>query len=139
MELMTWVILSREAKISVVLRKSLGSSTADSWSGGTLGLSRAQMMQTTSTPDCSELRAAATERCSTHICFLYLEGFKLNVLNNVAIAWAFELSMSLIDPRAEKTGPIPQNLYFQMSELKGAASKLFTFTQAKCPLQRRAG
>jgi len=63
-------------------------------------------MKMTSTSDCSESWAAAAERCSTYICFLYSEGFKLNVLNNGAIAQAFELSSSLIDPRAEKTADI---------------------------------
>lgn len=108
---MTQVVLSQDSKMGVVLRKSLGSFRADSCSGGTLGLSRAQMIKTTSTSDCSESWAAATERCSTHICLLYFEGFKLNILNNVAIAQAFELSSSLIDPRPGKTadffGPIP--------------------------------
>lgn len=102
--------------MGVVLRKSLGSFRADPCSGGTLGLFRAQMINTTSTSGCSESWAAATEGCSPHICFLYLEGFKLDVLSHVAIAEAFELSGSLTDPM--------EPLFSQMFELKGAASKL---------------
>lgn len=116
MELITQVILSWDAKTSVALRKSLGSFRADSQSGGTLGLPKAQMIKKTSTSDHSESWAGSNGRCSAHICFLCFEGFKLNVLNNVAIAQAFELSRSLIDPRVKKTayffGPILWNLYF---------------------------
>lgn len=143
MELITQVILSWDAKTSVVLRKSLGCFRADSQSGGTLGLPKAQMIKRTSTSDHSESWAGANGRCSAHICFLCFEGFKLNVLNNVAMAQAFELSRSLIDPRVEKSRffwfhPM-KPLFSQRFELKGAASKPFTFTQANCPLQRRMG
>lgn len=80
--------------MGAALRKSLGSFRANSWSGGTLGLPRAQMITTTSTSDCSESWVGATERCSTHIHFLYFGGFRLNVSNNVAIAQTFEVPRS---------------------------------------------